>query len=168
MTNDVKTRVLTPYVMICRLQKSFFCKNQKIINFASYISWQMMSKLEFWHHMSWSVGCKNRFFCKKSKNYQFWKAYIMTNGVKSRVLTPYVMICRLQNRFFAKNQKNINFARHISWQMMSKVEFWHHMSWSVGCKNRFFAKIKKLLILQVIYHDKWCQNSSFDTICHDL
>ena len=55
----------------------------------------------------------------------------MTNDVKSRVLTPYVMICRLQKSFFLQ-------------------------------------KIKKLSILEGIYHDKWCQNSAFDTICHDM
>ena len=58
MTNGVKTRVLTSFVIIYQFQKIFF---------AIFIWWHMVSKLEFWHHLSSYIACKNWFFYKKSK-----------------------------------------------------------------------------------------------------
>ena len=100
-----------------------------------YISWHMVSKLAFWHHMSWYNLAKlgNCGFFVKNK---FCELYIMTNGVKTRVLTSFVMIYQLQFLFFC------NF--YIPWHMVSKLEVWHHMSWSVTRnKIHLFTKKKK-------------------------
>ena len=59
---------------------------------------------------------------RETKNLEFCQVYIMTNGVKPRVLTPYVIICKNYTKYF----------------------------------------------VQFIYDDIWCQNSRFDIICHDM
>ena len=70
--------------------------------------------------------------CKNVSNGFGWPGvYMMTYGVKLRVLTPFVIIYKLQKFVFLLKNKNYG-------------------------------------ILRGIYDDKWCQNSSFDTICHDI
>ena len=89
----------------------------------------------------------------------------MTNGVKTRGLTPYVMICNPQQNTFVYQKKKKTFFC-ILYTMTNGVKTRGLTPYVMICTHGSPKPFETFL--QFIDDDIWCQTSSFDIICHDM
>ena len=141
-----------------------FCKKRF---FASDISWQMMSKLEFWHHLSWYIPCKFKIFCFFLS---FPSSLILAAPLWARlgISEPPRAAQSRSDLVWASCFPEIPADSRIPKIPADSRRLAFPDSPAKRRAKEKLRENKKILNLQGIYHDKWCQTSSFDIICHHM
>ena len=184
MTNGVKTRLLTPYVMICRIRKKKMHAeelrgeaergSERLSEAQSGQTDGPRGHREAQTGSDWlrePRGGRERLIgayrgsARLRETRNGWEVPWRAQSGPTRLKqgqSGSEQLCEAQRcpggsraaprgserKKSSGKTKISNFARYISWQMVSNLEFWHHLSWYVACKKQFFCK--KTFFLQKI------------------